>query len=127
MRVAVYLILAIGLVAVAGWALQRFLPSAFSRYPGGIEELKRRGKIVTSVYVVAALMLGGLMSGIPLLFASALGLIVCIAVVTIFLLARGSRSRVAVTPSFFNQCFGWRRLCMLNPGVNRGCVRCLSA
>lgn len=93
MWLAAYLILAIGLVAVAGWALQRFRPSAFSRYPGGIEEFKRRGKIVLAIYLAAVLICACLMSGISVLFAIALGLIFCSPVVAIYLVARGSRPR----------------------------------
>ena len=93
MWVGAYLILAIGLVAVAGWALQRFRPSAFRRYPGGIEEFKRRGKIVLPIYLAAALIWGGLMSGIPVLFVSALAVMFCSPVVAIYLFARWSRPR----------------------------------
>jgi len=93
MWVAAYLILAIGLVAVAGWALQRFRPSAFSRYPGGIEEFKRRGKIVIPIYLAAALILGGLNSGNQVLFASALALMFSSPVVAICLFAWWSRPR----------------------------------
>ncbi len=83
MWVGAYLILAIGLVAVAGWALQRFRPSAFRRYPGGIEEFKRRGKIVLPIYLAAA----------PVLFVSALAVMFCSLVVAIYMFARWSRPR----------------------------------
>jgi hypothetical protein len=72
MRLAAYLILAICVVAVAGWALQRFRPSTFARYPGGIDEFRRRSKFILPVYLVSALMVGAFSSGISFLFVSAL-------------------------------------------------------
>jgi hypothetical protein len=72
MWLAACLILAISLAAIVGWALQRFRPSVFSRYPGGIAEFTRRGKLLVPVYLLSALMVGALTSRIPILFVSAL-------------------------------------------------------
>jgi hypothetical protein len=54
---------AIGLAAIIGWALQRYRPSLFSRYPGGIEAFKRRGKIAIVICLAFALTMGALTSG----------------------------------------------------------------
>jgi hypothetical protein len=71
MWLSAYLILAITIVTIAGWALQRFRPSTFARYPGGIEEFRQRSKFIVPIYFAAALMIGAFNSGIPFLVVSA--------------------------------------------------------